>query len=135
MVVYYIAPTVDNLAPQTTEGDSLCGIRNSYYKTMMAMAPSIGLFGVKAWDEAYTTKVYRVESSDNERMRVANGYPIIRKPKDMLFLNFGNSAKARLRPVSIMLTRPWLTPRWAAAWVTVNPARSRSFRSSAPSRR
>ncbi|MGW1963602.1 hypothetical protein ACWCPD_25630 [Streptomyces sp. NPDC001935] len=74
------------------DGDPLCGIRNAYYKTMVAFGPSIGLVGAKAWDEALTTKVYRFEGA-NERVRVINGYPVIRNSKKMLFLNFGNKKR------------------------------------------
>jgi hypothetical protein len=101
------------------EGDDLCGIRNAYHKTMMALGSSIGLISAtKAWDQARTSRVYRVEGA-NERVRIINGYPIFRNSKTMLFLNFGNEKRMKS-----YLARRKNDPRYAES--TVKSFRVRS---------
>ncbi|MFJ2397403.1 RHS repeat-associated core domain-containing protein [Streptomyces sp. NPDC087843] len=71
-----------------------CQARRSWGATMAIFGPLLGLRG-RPGVEPGTVKVYRIEGEANARIKIRNGYPLIKGAnKKMIFLNFGNSKRA-----------------------------------------
>ncbi|MGW6403949.1 RHS repeat-associated core domain-containing protein [Streptomyces sp. NPDC055134] len=71
-----------------------CEARRSWGRTISLFGPMIGLRG-RPGVEPGVVKVYRVEGKGNARIKIRNGYPLIKgADKKMIFLNFGNSKRA-----------------------------------------
>ncbi|MFH8657881.1 RHS repeat-associated core domain-containing protein [Streptomyces afghaniensis] len=71
-----------------------CQARRSWGQTVSLFGPFVGLVG-RPGVEAGVVKVYRVEGQANSRIKIRNGYPLIKgAEKKVIFLNFGNSKRA-----------------------------------------
>ncbi|MFJ3658811.1 RHS repeat-associated core domain-containing protein [Streptomyces nigra] len=78
------------------ESETICGIRNSYHKTMATLGSSLGMMvASKAWGKQGLVTVYRVEGAGNQRIKVLDGgFVTLKNAKKPVFLNFGVKKRA-----------------------------------------
>jgi hypothetical protein len=105
--IYAVASSCDTVPQPTSaeipdlpcaagESETLCGIRNSYHKTMVSLGPALGMMvASKAWGEQGLVTVYRVEGAGNQRIKVLDGgFVTLKNAKKPVFLNFGVKKRA-----------------------------------------